>query len=336
VSDEPVQNPHDGLVRYIFSDAQQMQGLLTKTLPPAVLAELDMATLSPVSGSFVDDALRQQHSDLLYRVSFLNGKEGFVYVLFEHKSYQDAMLPFQLLRYMVRIWERLVRDGSPLNPIIPLMLYHGQKAWISSRTMQDIIDAPEELERFLPRFDSVLIDLSQCSDSELRGNALLNAVLLMLKYVASEELGDRLPGIIQLLVQIIDEPRGLECLKAVLVYLTNATDKISHEQLATTVLQAFKSAREERESPMPTIAETLIQQGIEKGMEKGLRAGIRKGLRVGIRIALDLRFPDQGQQLLAQTNSMHSTELLTEFLELCKTARSSEELQSFLVQANQN
>lgn len=79
----------------------------------------------------------------------------------------------------------------------------------------------------------------------------------MLKYVASEELGDRLPGIIQLLVQIIDEPRGLECLKAVLVYF-------------------------------------------------------------------------------AQTNSMHSTEVLTEFLELCKTARSPEELQSFLVQANQN
>ena len=150
----------------------------------------------------------------------------------------------------------------------------------------------------------------------------------MLKYIASDELSDRLPGIIRLLVQIIDEPRGLECLKAVLVYLTNATDKISHEQLTATVVQAFKSVNKERESPMPTIAETLIQQGMEKGMEKGLRAGIR--------IALDLRFPDHGQQLLNQASSVHSTELLTAFLELCKTARSAEELQTFLVQASQN
>ena len=328
MSDDPVQHPHDGLIRYIFSDVQQMQGLLKKTLPDAVLAELDLTTLSPVSGSFVDHALRQQHSDLLYRVSLLNGIEGFVYILFEHKSYQDSMLPFQLLRYMVRIWEQLVRDGSPLHPIVPLILYHGQNAWTSSRTMLDIIEAPEKFKRFLPRFDTVLIDLSQYSDSQLRGNALFNAVLLMLKYIASDELSDRLPGIMQLLVQIIDEPRGLECLKAVLVYLTNATDKISHEQLTATVVQAFKNVKKERESPMPTIAETLIQQGMEKGMEKGLRAGIR--------IALDLRFPEHGQQLLTQASNVHSTELLTAFLELCKTARSPEELQSFLVQASQN
>ena len=64
------------------------------------------------------------------------------------------------------------------------------------------------------------IDLSQYSDSQLRGNALFNAVLLMLKYIGSDELSDRLPGIVRLLMQIIDEPRGLECLKAVLVFLS--------------------------------------------------------------------------------------------------------------------
>ena len=169
------------------------------------------------------------------------------------------MSPFQLLRYMVRIWEQQIRDGVSLNPIIPLILYHGQNAWTSSRTMQDIVDAPAELEHFLPQFDSVLVDLSQHTDSELRGNAMFNAVLLVLKYIGSDELPDRLQGIIQLFVQIIDAPRGLESLKAVLVYLTNATDKISHEQLTDTVQQAFKSIKSERDSPMPTIAETLIQ-----------------------------------------------------------------------------
>ncbi len=70
--------------------------------------------------------------------------------------------------------------------------------------------------------DTVLIDLSQYSDSQLRGNALFNAVLLMLKYFGSDELSDRLPGIVRLLVQIIDEPRGLECLKALLVYFSSS------------------------------------------------------------------------------------------------------------------
>jgi hypothetical protein len=65
----------------------------------------------------------------------------------------------------------------------------------------------------------------------------------VLKYVGSDKLQDRLPGIIRLFVQIIDEPRGLECLKAVLVYFTNATDKISHEQLTVTVERAFRDVK---------------------------------------------------------------------------------------------
>ncbi|MDA1231019.1 MAG: Rpn family recombination-promoting nuclease/putative transposase, partial [Planctomycetota bacterium] len=214
MTEEALPNPHDGFVRFAFSDVNETQSFLAKTLPSEILATLNLSTLETVPGTFVDSALRQRHSDLLFRVSLRNGDEGFVYILFEHKNYQDPMLPFQLLRYMVRIWERQSRDAVPLSPIIPLILYHGQNAWSTSRTMQEILKAPSELARFVPQFDSVLIDLSQCSDEELRGNALFNAVLLVLKYIASHELQWRLSGIIQLFVQIIDGPRGLDCLKA--------------------------------------------------------------------------------------------------------------------------
>jgi hypothetical protein len=74
---------------------------------------------------------------------------------------------------------------------------------------------------------------------------------------------------------------------------------------------------------------------MERGIERGLEKCLEKGLRAGVRIVLDLRFPEQGQRLLAQAGGVHSTELLTEFLELCKTARGPEELQAFLEQANQ-
>ena len=45
-----------------------------------------------------------------------------VYILFEHKSYADRLTSFQLLRYLVRIWERMLRQGEPLAPVIPLVL----------------------------------------------------------------------------------------------------------------------------------------------------------------------------------------------------------------------
>ena len=40
--------------------------------------------------------------------------------------------------------------------------------------MQEIIKAPSDMECNVPRFDSVLIDLSLYSDSDLRKNALVN------------------------------------------------------------------------------------------------------------------------------------------------------------------
>ncbi|RLT22382.1 MAG: hypothetical protein DWI29_00700 [Planctomycetota bacterium] len=45
------------------------------------------------------------------------------------------------------------------SPIIPLILYHGLTSWNTSRTIQEIIKAPSDKECYVPRFDSVLIDL---------------------------------------------------------------------------------------------------------------------------------------------------------------------------------
>ena len=143
----------------------------------------------------------------------------------------------------------------------------------------------------------------------------------------------------QLFVQIIDEPRGLECLKAVLIYLSKATDKISPEQLTEALHLAFstvKTVKTESESPMPTIAEKWIQQGLEQGLEQGLQDGREEGLRIGICAVLELRFNNQADAVVSRIVELHSTRILTQFLELCKSAQSTENLVDFLDQVQQD
>ena len=81
-------------------------------------------------GSFVDPDLRSQHSDLLFSMDLKSGSPALVYILFEHKSYPDAMVAFQLLRYVIAIWQRYLTDGGrkPLPLIIPMVVYHGAEA----------------------------------------------------------------------------------------------------------------------------------------------------------------------------------------------------------------
>ena len=52
------------------------------------------------------------HSDLLLRVSLHDGGQAWVYILVEHKSFVERQVTVQLLRYLVRIWERDARDGG--------------------------------------------------------------------------------------------------------------------------------------------------------------------------------------------------------------------------------
>ncbi|HRJ41901.1 MAG TPA: Rpn family recombination-promoting nuclease/putative transposase, partial [Caldilineaceae bacterium] len=110
-----ISNPHDRYFREIFSDPVVAQDLLRNYLPPAAVAGLDLTTLALQQESFIDEELRQHFTDLLYAVQQQGGAPAHVYILFEHKSYADRLTSFQLLRYLVRIWERMLRQSEPLT-----------------------------------------------------------------------------------------------------------------------------------------------------------------------------------------------------------------------------
>jgi predicted transposase/invertase (TIGR01784 family) len=122
-----ISNPHDRFFKETFSQPEIAADFLANHLPAPVAAVLDLdpAALELVRGSFVDRALRPHFSDLLYRVRLQDGQPVFVYLLFEHKSFADPWVAFQLLRYMVRIWEQSRRRDpqAPLVPIIPIVVY---------------------------------------------------------------------------------------------------------------------------------------------------------------------------------------------------------------------
>src|SRR3954465_12063329 len=70
--------PHDLLFRWAFSQHEHVIGLLKAVLPPAISAAASFQTLRLEQGSFVNQALRSRHSDLLL------GRSGGAAVAFVH------------------------------------------------------------------------------------------------------------------------------------------------------------------------------------------------------------------------------------------------------------
>jgi predicted transposase/invertase (TIGR01784 family) len=102
-------NPHDALVRRVFSRTENAVGELRAVLPEALSARIDWASLRLVDGRFVDPELADRSTDLLFTAD-IAGYEAFVYLLLEHQSTVDGLMPLRLLRYLLRIWDRWLAD----------------------------------------------------------------------------------------------------------------------------------------------------------------------------------------------------------------------------------
>ncbi len=276
--DDSVHNPHDRFTRRILSDLENVRELVAWRMPAEVLAVLNLDSIRPINQSFVNKLLREGMSDLVFEIELAHGSQAYVVFLFEHKSAPDATTPFQVLRYMVHINEQRLRTGEPLCCVIPLVLYHGRERWNTARTTRELIDAPDALKAYIPTFVLPLLDLSVCSDQELRQESLFLAYMSLLKYIQRDELPERLPEILGLIRRLLPPATALESLETVLRYLVSGTDRVTRDELTSVVTNVLES---EGTIIMPTIAEQWKQEGFEKGRSEGRSEGREEGIEKG-------------------------------------------------------
>jgi Putative transposase, YhgA-like len=173
-------HPHDALFKKTFSEVEHAAAEFRAVLPAQLVALTNFSTLALCPGSYVDEALAGSESDLLFSAQ-VNNQAALFYILFEHQSSPDRLMPLRLLRYVVRILERHVQGKSaaealPLPLVIPVVLHHSETGWSFTRRLEELFDS-ELLSRadvceLVPRLSFVLDDLSHLTDEQLESRAL--------------------------------------------------------------------------------------------------------------------------------------------------------------------
>jgi len=337
--DEKLQNPHDRFFRRALSRPEAASDFLRYYLPADVVQWLDLSSLEISKESFIDPNLQTHFSDLLYTVALRDDTERagqtHVYVLFEHKSYPDSHVAFQLLRYMMRIWERTPRRQKTLTPIIPIVIYHGAVQWRSAPNFARLFDAPPSFAPYLPDYAYQLCELSQYSDDEIKGAVSLRIALLLLKYIFSDELRHRVVDILRLYHELGDRRTGLEYLESMLRYLSEGTERVTADELQEAMNEVFTE-----EDAVPTPADTWREQGREEGLKLGIERGIEQGLEQGqilglrqgqldaIALGLELKFGADGLRLLPEISKIEDLDMLRAIREGLKVTSSLDELRS--------
>ena len=265
-------NPHDMLFKETFSNIENAVVELRAALPSSLFERLDLASLEVVPGSFVDEDLSAVHSDLLYRVQ-LAGRPALVYVLLEHQSTVDTLMPLRLLGYLVRILERHAREADtvlPLPVVIPVVLHHSSTGWTAPTSLLPLFDVDAlgpDVARLVPDFHFILDDISRASDTELMARTAQDArkiaslVLWALRDSRTvKRLFSSLPVWAPLFGDVGIPPESLRLLMS---YLLQVVEELSAETLIGTIVQHATASKE----AIMTVAEQLRQQGREESRE---------------------------------------------------------------------
>ncbi|WP_437767224.1 Rpn family recombination-promoting nuclease/putative transposase [Sorangium sp. So ce281] len=299
-------NAHDALFKAAFSQVEHAAGELRQALPPALSARIDFAALRLRPGSFVDEALKERQSDLLFSAS-MGEARVLLYLLCEHQSTVEPLMAFRLLRYMVRIWEHHLAEhpGSKLLPaILPVVLHHSETGWTAATSFEDLLEVDEGARAVMadhvPRFRFVLDDISQEGDEALKARAMSafsRLVLWCLRHGREpDELLRQLGKWLDLVNEVRRAPNGVEALRAIWRYIlaTNERDE------ADEVLQRLLAAAGE---PWKEEIVSAADQLMERGRQQGLREGLREGRRHMLLKVLGARFGALPDDAVARVNA---------------------------------
>ena len=91
-----IKDPHDTFFGTVFSIPSCAYSFVRDQLPDKIVELLADKEPRIIESSFFGDDLSKSKADLLMEVEMASGESGFIYVLVEHKSYQDGGSPLQM------------------------------------------------------------------------------------------------------------------------------------------------------------------------------------------------------------------------------------------------
>lgn len=269
---------HDKFFKEAFSRLEVVTDFIRAFLPNEFTSNLRLETLARKQDSHIDEEMSQHYVDLLFSVEF-GGKPIAIALLLEHKSYPEEYPHFQLNRYQLNFWSDQLKEKQPLQYIVPIVIYHGNRKWKQRPIDAYFEPSDPSLRKFVPDFQYYLINLSEKSQSsEKLQSAYAKLTAGLLRTIRQkEQLKQVIIELSQQIAQLAEDSLGAGFLRTVLLYVSVGSGLPRLE-----VLAIFRNISSQTDQIAMSAYEEWIQEGVEKGMQQTTLQHIRGMLRVGM------------------------------------------------------
>ena len=285
---DPLEKFSDRSTKWLLANTDNLQGLL-EIIGSDIVEALDFSKVQRVNTTFIADNLREQESDMVFLLPFRDADETevMIYILIEHQSTVDPAMGFRLLFYMCQIWDqqrqRWLSENVPkgawrFRPIIPVVFYTGDQRWATLPSLEALMAAPEALQRFIPRFETLFLGVKTEPDANLlQTDSAFGWLMTVLKHEVSDTAAfvsalERLGGHLDTLSEAerASWKQAIYYLHLLIFYRRSVAERETLERLVSEHRQSLKFSAEEA-ALMQSMAEHYLQQGIEQGIEQGAR-----------------------------------------------------------------
>ena len=258
------------------------------------LKEINFSRLQQLKTTFIRRDYRHLESDIVLTAPLVSAgrthKNLLIYVLFEHQSQPDSLMPLrladsqlQIFRYQVRQWARTHRSLAAvrLMPVLPVVFYTGVASWPEVGTLADLIERGEEFREVTSIIERPLfVNLPQMPASRLeREGGFFGWVLRVVqqRHARAAEFRALLKRVVAHLESLApaERLRWLDLLSYIDAMIYHERSPTEQPRLHETILQSVQS--DELRQEISVMGKTMADVLIEKGQRKGERKGERKG-----------------------------------------------------------
>ncbi len=193
--------------------------------------------------------------------------------MLEHKSYNDSDSEFQLLGYLHNGWQKDLKKRKKRRFILPIILYHGTEKWKKKHISEHFSYLDEHFMQFIPKFEYVLIDLSQFSESELlemQIDAIVLNMAMLLKFGRDEHyIVNHIDRIFYRAQEYFDIKTGENFWNISFVYLLNIVN-IPDDKLDN----IFEKLPKPIKSKAMTLYESILNKGRQEAQQEGMQYAV--------------------------------------------------------------
>ncbi len=237
--------------------------------------------------------------------------ELLIYILIEHQSTVDPIMGFRVLFYMMQIWDfqrrewevnKVPKSQWRFRPIIPIVYYTGEERWSNPLTLDAIMDMPDALARFVPKFDTLFLSVNETEAADLKETDLPLGWLLT---VLQQKNAD-IETISTALFEAVPHVKHLhKAIVYLVLFILHQRPAAEHKDLIRLVEQHAHDM--EVENMAKSMADVLIEQG----ETRAIREGIIK--------LLQIKFDNVPESITQKVNRIRSLSRLNSLFEKAAT-----------------